>query len=111
MPPGIRQVVFASERQNMPLVLDYKKSVEQQKSVLARYGILANHITSPNKNKDLEIFDILIFHHLLHIFNIAGFFLLPKRFRYINIYLLIIILLHWQFEHHSSFLVLPFQLQ
>jgi len=54
MPPEMRQVVFASEWQNMPLVLDYKKSVEQQKSVLERYGILANHNTSLKKNKDLQ---------------------------------------------------------
>ena len=54
MPQEMRQVVFASEWQNMPLVLDYKKSVEQQKSVLERYGILANHNTSHKKNKDLQ---------------------------------------------------------
>ena len=54
MPPEMRQVVFASEWQNMPLVLDYKKSVEQQKSVLERYGISAKHNTYPKKNKDLQ---------------------------------------------------------
>ena len=41
MPPDTRHVVFESEWQNMPIVLDYKKSLEQQKSVLKRYGILA----------------------------------------------------------------------
>ena len=54
MPPEMWQVVFASEWQNMPLVLDYKKSVEQQESVLERYGILANYNTTPKKNKDLQ---------------------------------------------------------
>ena len=41
MPPDTRHVVFESEWQNMPIVLDYKKSLEQQQSVLKRYGILA----------------------------------------------------------------------
>jgi hypothetical protein len=42
MPPDTRHVVFESEWQNMPIVLDYKKSLEQQQSVLERYGILAS---------------------------------------------------------------------
>jgi len=54
MPSEIRHVVFASEWLNMPLVLDYKKSVEQQNSVLERYGILNRHNTYPYKNKDFR---------------------------------------------------------
>ena len=42
MPSDTRHVVFESEWQNMPIVLDYKKSLEQQQSVLERYGILAS---------------------------------------------------------------------
>jgi hypothetical protein len=41
LPPDTRHVVFESEWQNMPLVLDYKKSLELHQSVLERYGILA----------------------------------------------------------------------
>ncbi len=41
MPPDTRHVVFESEWQNMPIVLDYKKSLEQQQTVLKRYGIMA----------------------------------------------------------------------
>ena len=40
IPLKTRHVVFESEWQNMPLVLDYKKSLEQQQSILERYGIL-----------------------------------------------------------------------
>ncbi len=42
IPPNTQYIVFESEWQNMPLVLNYKKSLEQQKSVLERYGILAS---------------------------------------------------------------------
>jgi len=42
IPLKTRHVVFESEWQNMPLVLDYKKSLEQQQSILERYGILTS---------------------------------------------------------------------
>ena len=40
MPKDTRHVVFESEWQKMPLVLDFKKCLEQQKTILERYGIL-----------------------------------------------------------------------
>ena len=51
MPPDTRHVVFESEWNNMPLVLDYKKSLEQQQSILARYGILTGSNLSEKNNK------------------------------------------------------------
>ena len=41
MPAATRHVVFESEWDNMPVVLDYKKSLDQQQDVLKRYGILS----------------------------------------------------------------------
>jgi len=54
MPPDTLHVVFESEWQKMPLVLDYKKSLEQQQSVLERYGILRNSNLSALQNKDSQ---------------------------------------------------------
>ena len=41
MPATTRHIVFESEWENMPVVLDYKKSIDQQQDVLKRYGILS----------------------------------------------------------------------
>ena len=54
MPPDTLHVVFESEWQKMPLVLDYKKSLEQQQSVLERYGILRSSNLSALQNKDSQ---------------------------------------------------------
>jgi S1-C subfamily serine protease len=51
MPADTRHVVFESEWQKMPLVLDYKESLEQQQTILDRYGILAGSNISVQKDK------------------------------------------------------------
>jgi hypothetical protein len=38
----------------MPIVLDYKKSLEQQQSVLKRYGIMAGSNLSGMHNKGTQ---------------------------------------------------------
>ena len=49
MPADTRHVVFESEWDNMPVVLDYKKSLDQQQDVLKRYGILsASNLSETN---------------------------------------------------------------
>jgi len=54
MPQDTRHVVFESEWQNIPIVLDYKKSLEQQQTVLKRYGILAGSNLSGMQNKGTQ---------------------------------------------------------
>jgi hypothetical protein len=51
MPADTRHVVFESEWQKMPLVLDYKESLAQQQTILDRYGILAGSNISVQKDK------------------------------------------------------------
>jgi len=54
IPLDTRHVVFESDWQNMPIVLDYKKSLEQQQSVLKRYGIMAGSNLSGMHNKGTQ---------------------------------------------------------
>ena len=39
IPPETVHVVFESKWNNLPLVLNYKESLEQHNSILKRYGI------------------------------------------------------------------------
>ena len=50
MPKNTRHIVFESEWDTMPLVLDYKESVRQNKSILDNYGILSDSNLYSHKN-------------------------------------------------------------
>jgi hypothetical protein len=54
MPPETTNVVFGSEWHKIPLVLNFKESLEQHNSVLKRYGIIDGSRIYANKNKDSQ---------------------------------------------------------
>jgi S1-C subfamily serine protease len=53
MPEETSHIVFESEWQNMPLVLDYKESLEEHHAVLKRYGIKGSSFIVTDGEKDL----------------------------------------------------------
>jgi hypothetical protein len=53
MPEETSHIVFESEWQNMPLVLDYKESLEEHHAVLKRYGIKDSSFIVTDGEKDL----------------------------------------------------------
>jgi hypothetical protein len=54
MTPETTNVVFGSEWHKIPLVLNFKESLEQHNSVLKRYGIIDGSRIYANKNKDSQ---------------------------------------------------------
>jgi hypothetical protein len=54
MPPETTNVVFGSEWHKIPLVLNFKESLEQHNSVIKHYGIIDGSRIYADKNKDSQ---------------------------------------------------------